>query len=189
MFDACISISAVQWLCNADKSWHNPHKRLSRFFETLYMVLAKGARAVLQFYPENARQMELITSCAIKAGFAGGLVVDYPNSTRAKKYYLVLTAGAATADLPAAKTEQDSLGGDLESVPGGPPAQRSTVTHYDQLRRKREREMRLENRRSARREPVKSRNWVLQKKAAQRAKGIDVRPDSKYTARKRKDRF
>ena len=26
-FDGAISISALQWLCNADKSWHNPHKR------------------------------------------------------------------------------------------------------------------------------------------------------------------
>ena len=28
-FDGAISISALQWLCNADKSWHNPHKRLA----------------------------------------------------------------------------------------------------------------------------------------------------------------
>ena len=26
-FDGAISFSALQWLCNADKSWHNPHKR------------------------------------------------------------------------------------------------------------------------------------------------------------------
>ena len=26
-------------------------------------------------------------------GFAGGVLVDYPNSTKAKKYYLVLLAG------------------------------------------------------------------------------------------------
>ena len=30
-------------------------------------------------------QVELITTQAMKAGFTGGLVVDYPNSTRAKK--------------------------------------------------------------------------------------------------------
>ena len=30
-------------------------------------------------------QVELITGQAMKAGFTGGLVVDYPNSTRAKK--------------------------------------------------------------------------------------------------------
>lgn len=46
---------------------------------------ARGARAVFQFYPENPSQMELITQQAMKAGFTGGIVVDYPNSTKAKK--------------------------------------------------------------------------------------------------------
>jgi len=31
-------------------------------------------------------QLELITAQAMKAGFTGGLVVDYPNSSKAKKY-------------------------------------------------------------------------------------------------------
>lgn len=35
----------------------------------------------------------MITSAAMKSGFSGGLVVDFPNSTRAKKYYLVIEAG------------------------------------------------------------------------------------------------
>lgn len=38
-FDAAISISAIQWLCNADKSSHVPHKRLYQFFTTLYACL------------------------------------------------------------------------------------------------------------------------------------------------------
>ena len=45
----------------------------------------RGAKAVFQFYPENPAQMELITQQAMKAGFTGGVVVDYPNSTKAKK--------------------------------------------------------------------------------------------------------
>lgn len=48
---------------------------------------------MFQFYPENSEQIELITSQAMKAGFYGGLVVDYPNSTKAKKYFLVLMTG------------------------------------------------------------------------------------------------
>lgn len=35
-FDGCISISVIQWLCNADKSHHHPKARLLRFFSTLY---------------------------------------------------------------------------------------------------------------------------------------------------------
>ena len=32
----------------------------------------------------------------MKAGFSGGLVVDFPHSTRAKKYFLVLMVGSST---------------------------------------------------------------------------------------------
>lgn len=35
----------------------------------------------------------------------------------------------------------------------------------------------------------KSREWVLQKKEVQRKKGDKVRPDSKYTGRKRQDKL
>lgn len=35
-FDGAISISVIQWLCNADKSHHVPKQRLLRFFNTLY---------------------------------------------------------------------------------------------------------------------------------------------------------
>lgn len=38
-FDGAISISALQWLCNADKTHHNPVKRLYKFFSTLYACL------------------------------------------------------------------------------------------------------------------------------------------------------
>ena len=44
-----------------------------------------------------AAQMELITTAAMKAGFAGGLVVDYPNSTKAKKFFLCLYCGPPSA--------------------------------------------------------------------------------------------
>lgn len=45
--------------------------------------------------------MELITAQAMKAGFTGGLVVDYPNSTKAKKFFLCLMTGGS-APLPKA---------------------------------------------------------------------------------------
>jgi len=55
-FDGAISISAVQWLCNADRSSHDPRRRIRAFFGSLYAALRRGARAVLQIYPENAAQ-------------------------------------------------------------------------------------------------------------------------------------
>ncbi len=163
-FDACMSISVIQWLCNADKQSHIPKKRLNRFFTTLYTALAKGARAVFQFYPENPAQMELIVSAAMKAGFSGGLVIDYPNSTRAKKYFLVLFAGVSNVQLPPALDGTEDQGVSYSSTT-------------------------LRDRKPKSRKPVKDKNWVLKKKEARRKKGLKTALDSKYTARKRGPKF
>ncbi|PHU15617.1 hypothetical protein BC332_16822 [Capsicum chinense] len=93
ILDGAISISAVQWLCNADKSCHEPRIRLKAFFSSLYRCLGRGARAVLQVYPEYLAQRELILGFAMQAGFSGGIVVDYPHSSQRRKEYLVLTCG------------------------------------------------------------------------------------------------
>lgn len=42
------SISALQWLCQADKNFHNPVKRLYKFFSSLYACLvSEGAMNVI----------------------------------------------------------------------------------------------------------------------------------------------
>jgi 18S rRNA (guanine1575-N7)-methyltransferase len=79
-FDGAISISALQWLCSAEMKCQNPYKRLNKFFSSLYACLIKGARCAFQFYPSNPEQVEMITNAALKNGFTGGLIVDYPNS-------------------------------------------------------------------------------------------------------------
>ena len=81
----------------------NCSRRLTSFFMSLFNCLRSGARciifhpimcrAVIQLYPETPEQMELISKTATKCGFTGGLVVDFPNSAKAKKMYLVLKAG------------------------------------------------------------------------------------------------
>lgn len=40
---------------------------------------------IIMFISHTHSQMELITQQAMRAGFTGGVVIDYPNSTRAKK--------------------------------------------------------------------------------------------------------
>jgi 18S rRNA (guanine1575-N7)-methyltransferase len=99
VFDGCISISAVQWLCYSEKREQTARKRLTRFFTSLYMSLKQGARAVLQLYPETPEQMQEISTCAMRCGFSGGLVIDFPNSAKAKKYYLCLFAGMAASQV------------------------------------------------------------------------------------------
>jgi 18S rRNA (guanine1575-N7)-methyltransferase len=172
MFDACISISAVQWLCNADKKEHVPHKRLLKFFRSLYRALRKGARAVFQFYPENTQQLELITEMAMKAGFSGGLVVDFPNSTRAKKYFLVLFAGIP--DTIAQKQMPKGLEGESEDHIKNVAAKRK---NHDYRKKNGSRPM------------IKSKEWIISKKEKARQKGDEVRPHSRYTGRKRKPKF
>jgi len=111
-FDGAISISALQWLCSAEMKIQNPMKRLNKFFQSLYACLIKGARCAFQFYPSNPEQCEMITNAAMKNGFTGGIIIDYPNSKKAKKYYLFLMAGfseeihqeAKSVIMPAAKS-------------------------------------------------------------------------------------
>lgn len=165
-FDGAISVSALQWLCNADKTSHSPQKRLYTFFSTLFSSLTRTGRAVFQFYPENSDQIELVTSQAMKAGFYGGLVVDYPNSTKAKKYFLVLMTGGQS-EMPTA------LG--VES------AEESNRISYIKKR---------EMAKNARGKPLKkSKEWILAKKERRRRQGKDTRVDTRFTGRKRSGRF
>ncbi|PHT29188.1 Protein argonaute 1B [Capsicum baccatum] len=117
ILDGTISISAVQWLCNADKSCHEPRIRLKAFFSSLYRCLGRGARAVLQVYPEYLAQRELILGFAMQAGFSGGIVVDYPHSSQRRKEYLVLTCGppSLSTTTPAGKGEDGESCSDEDS--------------------------------------------------------------------------
>ncbi|XP_017547306.1 probable 18S rRNA (guanine-N(7))-methyltransferase [Pygocentrus nattereri] len=167
-FDGCISISALQWLCNADKRSHSPPKRLYTFFSSLYSSLARGARAVFQIYPENSEQLELITAQAMRAGFTGGMVVDYPNSSKAKKFFLCLFAGVSGV-LP------KGLGS--ETVDRNVPNQVQFTGQRSRFKNMKGKSVK------------KSKDWILEKKERQRRQGKEVRADTKYTGRQRRPRF
>merc|ERR1712192_47517 len=168
-FDACISISALQWLCYSNSNKQIPKKRLITFFSSLYAVLRRGGRAVLQFYPETAEQAVLISECAAKVGFAGGIVVDYPNSTKAKKHYLVLSFDKSYKP-PEGLTDAALL-------------RNKNSVQVDRKYNK--------NKRSVKKKKHggKTKEWILDKKDMQRKKGADVRPDTKYTGRRRPKKF
>lgn len=177
--DGAVSISAVQWLCNADKRSHVPQKRLALFFASLYRALARGARAVLQFYPESAAQMELITTAAMKAGFAGGLVVDYPNSTKAKKYFLCLYAGPPSSFVvPASKGTFQEDDDDDDAGGGG------NMVGYSQRDSKKR-----HGRRGKKGGETSAKARIMKKKDRRRLQGKDTKSDSKFTGRKRGPKF
>ncbi|KAK4479246.1 hypothetical protein RD792_014757 [Penstemon davidsonii] len=167
------------WLCNADKSSHDPRLRLKAFFGSLYRSLARGARAVLQVYPENLAQRELILGFAMRSGFSGGVVVDFPHSTKKRKEYLVLTCGppSLSSATPKGKAEDGESCSDEES---SGDEQNQSVYVADRNRPRKKQKLNKKG---------KGREWVMRKKEQMRRKGNTVPLDTKYTARKRKARF
>lgn len=164
-FDAAISISAIQWLCNAESSDVSPEGRLRRFFDGLYASLRRGGRAVCQFYPKNDEQRNLISGAAIKAGFGAGILEDDPG-TKNSKLYLVLTVGGG------------GLQGDITGVVEG-------MDNVDVLdARKKE-----SNKSKQAQERKGSKAWILRKKEQMARRGKIVKRDSKYTGRKRRPVF
>jgi 18S rRNA (guanine1575-N7)-methyltransferase len=164
-FDAAISISAIQWLCNAESSETSPAGRLSRFFNGLYASLKRGGRAVCQFYPKNDVQRNMISAAAVKAGFGAGILEDDPG-TKNVKLYLVLTVGGSTTN----------GSGDITGVVQG-------MDGVDVL----------DSRRSGKagKGEIKkgSKQWIIKKKEQMERKGKIVRATSKYTGRKRRIAF
>eukprot|EP00531_Pseudo-nitzschia_arenysensis_P019154 CAMPEP_0116122204 /NCGR_PEP_ID=MMETSP0329-20121206/4092_1 /TAXON_ID=697910 /ORGANISM="Pseudo-nitzschia arenysensis, Strain B593" /LENGTH=320 /DNA_ID=CAMNT_0003616041 /DNA_START=96 /DNA_END=1061 /DNA_ORIENTATION=- len=178
-FDACISISALQWLCYSNSSSQVPKRRLVRFFSSLYSILKKSARAVLQFYPETAEQAVLISECATAVGFGGGIVVDYPNSAKAKKHYLVLSC-----DRTVRKQLPKGMMGDEQMTNNGRNHVQVSSSQGRQQEARRGKAKPIRKKKG-----VKTKEWILHKKETQRKKGKIVRPDTKYTARRRRGKF
>ncbi|KAI5795202.1 williams Beuren syndrome chromosome region 22 protein-like protein [Geopyxis carbonaria] len=163
-FDAAVSVSAVQWLCNAESSDVSPAGRLSRFFDGLYASIKRGGKAVLQFYPKNDLQRQMITSSAVRAGFGAGLLEDDPD-TKNKKVYLVLTVGS---------------GGELSGRDITDSVRNMEGVEVVDDRRK-------SNTGAKKGETTK--DWIRKKKDRDRKKGKIVKSDSKYTGRKRRINF
>lgn len=184
--DGAVSISCIQWLCQATSSHPSgqPKARLTRFFKSLYMCLAQGARAVFQFYPESEQQFNLISSCAMRCGFGGGTVIDFPNSTKRKKYFLCLImpgGSSASNEIPRALSDDMDLETDESQLRD--PGMKNSVKVYERQRIKRIKSV------NGKRKSIKDKDWLLRKKDARRKKGEEVPRDSKYTGRKRKPKF
>ena len=105
------------------------------------------SRAILQFYPSSDDQIQLITSIAQKAGFGGGVVVDYPNSKKAKKVFLCLFVG----------------GGGVQQMPQGLQGEEEDES---KVRFERRRERERSKAKNGKRKNVKDRDWILKKKEA-----------------------
>lgn len=91
---------------------------------------------------------------AMKSGFQGGLVIDYPNSRKAKKYFLCLFSGGSS---------EGSTNRAKVDIPKGldgvdPDEERANV----QFERRREKFKSRQKRKSVK--DKDSREWILRKK-------------------------
>ncbi|KAF7682827.1 18S rRNA (guanine-N(7))-methyltransferase bud23 [Astathelohania contejeani] len=91
-FDGVISVSVLQWLFHSYSTEENPITRIRRFMQDLFSVMKRNSKAVLQFYPESKKQIDILKTEAKRAGFDGGLVID-DEGTKNVKYYLLLECG------------------------------------------------------------------------------------------------
>ncbi|KAF6235906.1 hypothetical protein HO173_006102 [Letharia columbiana] len=158
-FDAAISISAVQWLCNAESSDTSPQARLTRFFNGLYASLRRGGKAVCQFYPKNEAQRDMVSAAAIKAGFGAGLLEDGA-ATKNAKVYLVLSVGGGAIE------------GVVERMDGVDVVERGKTNQE----RKRKSNVLTKG----------SKQWILRKKEQMERKGKIVKTNSKFSGRRRR---
>ncbi|CAI0427812.1 unnamed protein product [Linum tenue] len=129
----------------------------------------------------SAVQRELILKAAMQAGFAGGVVVDYPHSTKSRKEFLVLTCGPPSVNtaVPKAKGEEGESCSEDESDDDD-DEEHQTVSISDRHRPKKRQKTGKKG---------KGRQWILKKKEQMRGKGHNVPPDTRYTGRKRKAKF
>lgn len=146
---------------NADSNTHSPPQRLTRFFTTLHSALKNPSRAVFQFYPSSDDQVQLITQCAQRAGFGGGLVVDYPNSRKARKMYLCLMVGQQ--DIP------QGLDGEEEVVSQADKAKRREQIQNERRRRKDSGSSGKKKKKGSK--DLTGKEWILKKKDLYRQRG------------------
>ncbi len=115
----------------------------------------------------------MITTAAQRAGFGGGVVVDYPNSTKKRKMYLCLMVGSQAIPKALGDNEMEVDGEQVENSKGGGVR--------NEARRKRE--AILAKKRGGKDNSKKGtvdKKWILDKKALYRQRGKEGVPrDSK----------
>ncbi|KAI9729074.1 MAG: hypothetical protein M1828_000159 [Chrysothrix sp. TS-e1954] len=183
VFDAVISISCLQWLCNAEGSHESerPERRLKRFFEDLFKCLRRGGRGVFQFYPRDQVQRAMITGAAVKAGFQAGVLEDDGGTKNAKLYLVVMVGGGDVTTviqgLDDVEVEDARRKREIGGAKGGGGLRGDGKTARKKQREKEQGRIKG------------SKEWILRKKEQAERKGKVVKKDSRYSGRRRRMAF
>jgi len=90
IFDAIISISALQWIYKDSKS-EKKRLNLIGLFKSFYSILKPNGKAVFQFYPKNKAILDDIGDIiAENTKFKGNFIIDNPNNPKKRKIFLIL---------------------------------------------------------------------------------------------------
>lgn len=85
VFDAIISISALQWFNPKDE--HDVKDHYAQIAKEFFRLLKAGGKAGLQFYPASETEWEIAVKCFRK--LFGGYIIE-EGEGRKKKKYLIL---------------------------------------------------------------------------------------------------
>jgi len=90
IFDAIISISALQWIYK-DSNLEKKRLDLIGVFKSFYSILKPNGKAVFQFYPKNKIILDDIGDIiAENTKFKGNFIIDNPNNPKKRKIFLIL---------------------------------------------------------------------------------------------------
>ena len=90
IFDAIISISALQWL-HRTYNMKDTGTLIKNLAKDAYKVLKPSSKAIFQFYPKNDVIMKEIGKSFIESTqFEGGFIIDNPNSAKKRHIFLIL---------------------------------------------------------------------------------------------------
>ena len=90
VFDAIISISALQWIYkNIDSAIMRSN--LINLFKSFYKILKPNSKAIIQFYPKNNVIMENIGRIIKKnTNFSGNFIIDNYSNPKKRRIFLLL---------------------------------------------------------------------------------------------------
>ncbi|MFX1454552.1 MAG: class I SAM-dependent methyltransferase [Promethearchaeota archaeon] len=90
IFDAIISISALQWIYR-DINDDLMSSMIKSLFKAFFQILRPNSKALLQFYPRNKEIIEEIGKIiTIHTDFKGEFIIDNPNNKKKRKIFLLL---------------------------------------------------------------------------------------------------
>ena len=114
--------------------------------------------------------MNMAVQVAMSCGFTGGVVVDFPNSTKAKKYYLTLTAGTNHTYLqPLLQDETSSSYSRNNRKRGRNDDELQKTVHYEDSRGDRRNHFKRRKQHTGK-SKVKSKSWIKAKKNDRKGK-------------------